>query len=171
MATANKTLSLEEFRTHYGGRKPHFEYWFGEAVQKPMPTWLHAVLQGILIEFLKRAGYKAGSELELRIDPDWRPVPDVAGLSESPETSYPTRPVDIVIEVLSPDDDLGRVTEKCRQYARIGILKIFLADPVERKAWEWKRSTQQRELVDVFALPNGRSIALADVWDELAKQL
>ena len=97
MATANKTLSLEEFRTQYGGRKPHFEYWFGEAVQKPTPTWLHAALQVILSEFLKRAGYKAGSELGLRIDPNWTPVPDVAGLSGIPETPYPTRQVDIVM--------------------------------------------------------------------------
>lgn len=171
MATAHKTLSLEQFRAQYSGRKPYFEYWFGEAVQKCMPTWLHAALQGILVEFLKRAGYKAGSELELRIDPDWIPVPDVAGLSETPDTPYPTRPVDVVIEILSPTDDFGRLTAKCRHYARIGIHKIFVVDPIERKGWEWDASTQQRKLVDVLALPNGKSIALAEVWEELEKQL
>jgi Uma2 family endonuclease len=83
VATASKQLTLEEFRAQFEGRKPHFEYWFGEPVQKSMPTWLHSVLQGVLVEFLKRAGYKSGSELELRIDPDWQPVPDVTGLSAS----------------------------------------------------------------------------------------
>lgn len=76
MATAAK-LSLEEFRLSYAGRKPHYEYWFGEARRKAVPTWLHGLLQAILCEFLTRAGYRAGSEIELRIDPDWEPVPDV----------------------------------------------------------------------------------------------
>lgn len=170
MATASKHLTLEEFRAQFEGRKPHFEYWFGEPVQKSMPTWLHSVLQGVLIEFLKRAGYKSGSELELRIDPDWQPVPDVTGLSASPGGPYPTKPVDVVIEILSPDDPFPQVLKKCRHYARIGTEKIFVADPEEKTAWDWNDGAQRLERVDSFRLPNGQSILLADVWTELDKQ-
>ena len=47
MATGVQTLTLEEFRRRYAGRKPYYEYWFGEAVQKTAGTWLHSVLQAI----------------------------------------------------------------------------------------------------------------------------
>lgn len=170
MASATRHLTLEEFRAQYQGRKPYFEYWFGEPVQKSMPTWLHSVLQTILAEFLKRAGYKSGSELELRIDPEWQPVPDVTGLSTSPEGPYPTQPVDIVIEILSPDDPFPHVLKKCRHYARIGTQKVFVADPDDRTGWEWDERSQRLQHVDSFQLPNGQCIALADVWTELDKQ-
>jgi Uma2 family endonuclease len=170
VATATKHLTLEEFRTRYQGRKPYFEYWFGEPVQKSVPTWLHAVLQSIFTDFLKRAGYKSGSELELRIDAEWQPVPDVTGLSLSPSGPYPTQPVDIVIEILSPDDPFPHVLKKCRQYARIGTRKIFVADPEEKTGWEWNDRDQRLERVDFFQLPNEQSIALAEVWAELDKQ-
>jgi Uma2 family endonuclease len=170
VATATRHLTLGEFRAQYQGRKPYFEYWFGEPIQKSMPTWLHSVLQGILVELLKRAGYKSGSELELRIDPNWQPVPDVTGVSTSPAGPYPTQPVDIVIEILSPDDPFPQVLKKCRHYARIGTQKIFIADPEEKTAWEWNEGAQRLERVDALQLPNGQSMPLSDVWTELDKQ-
>ena len=77
MATVTQPLTLEEFHARYRQQKPYFEYWFGEPIQKTRSTWLHAVLQGIMGEALRRAGYKSGFEVELRIDPEWEPVPDV----------------------------------------------------------------------------------------------
>jgi Uma2 family endonuclease len=72
MAAASQLLSLAEFRDRYSQEKPYYEYWFGEAIQKSVPTWLHSLLQSILGELLRHAGYRSGSELELRIDPNWR---------------------------------------------------------------------------------------------------
>ena len=89
-----------------------------------LPTWLHSILQALLAEVLTWAGYTAGSELELRIDPDWEPKPDVSAALKI-EQPYPTRPIDIVAEVLSPGDDMHTVHEKCEQYARIGIFQIL----------------------------------------------
>jgi hypothetical protein len=34
-----------------------WEYWFGEAVRKPVPTWLHAILQGLLAELLYKGRF------------------------------------------------------------------------------------------------------------------
>jgi hypothetical protein len=92
MATiASNLLTLEEFRNRYADAKPYYEYWFGEAIQKSVPTWLHCLLQAILTEFLTRAGYRAGPELELRIDSDWQPKADVAA-ALTVEHPYPTKP-------------------------------------------------------------------------------
>ena len=171
MAIATNALSLQEFRSRYAGEKPYYEYWFGEAIQKPVPTWLHAVLQIVLCDFLRNAGYKAGAELELRIDPDWEPKPDVSGLLTSPEGRYPTQPVDVVMEVLSPEDPMARVFEKCRQYQRIGISAIFVFDPEAQVAWQWapKDSNLQRLDKAVF-LPNGSKFSLQDLWGELDRR-
>jgi hypothetical protein len=38
MATASRPLTLDEFHARYRGQKPHFEYWFGEAIQKAVPN-------------------------------------------------------------------------------------------------------------------------------------
>ncbi len=170
MATAANLLTLEEFRTRYAGEKPSYEYWFGEAVQKSVGTWLHGVLQIILCEFLRRAGYKSSPEVELRIDQNWQPKPDVVG-AISTENPYPTLPVDVVAEILSPEDKMTRVFEKCRQYERIGIPKIFVFDPESKTAWEWSGQTRNLERVEDLQLPNGHQIAVQKIWDELDSRM
>ena len=170
MGSATHLLTLEEFRCRYAEEKPYYEYWFGEAVQKSVPTWLHTLLARILADALDRAGYASGPELELRIDPNWQPKPDVAA-ALTVEIPYPTKPIDVVAEVLSPEDRMQRVIEKCRQYARIGISVIYVMDPELRYAWEWSRETENLERISSMALPNGKQIAIADLWKELDLRL
>ncbi len=170
MATVTHLLSLEEFRKRYADDKPYFEYWFGEAVQKSASNWQHALLQAILAGTLSEAGYRAGVELELRIDPDWQPKADVAA-ALTVEQPYPTKPVDIVVEILSPDDRMSRVFEKARQYARIGVPSIFVFDGELRYAWEWSQETENLERTQTMRLPNGREISVAGIWEELDRRL
>ena len=167
MATVTQPLSLEESRSRYRQQKPYFEYWFGEPIQKTMPTWLHSVLQRIIGEALQRAGYKSGSEVELRIDPQWEPVPDVIGTLKSIK-DYPTEPVEIVVEILSPEDQLLRVIQKCQQYERIGTERIFVLDPIDKLAWQWKSGSL--EAITQLSLPNGSAIVLKAIWQQLDEQ-
>ena len=169
MAAGTQLLTLEEFRLRYGNEKPYYEYWFGEAIQKAEPTWLHALLLQILGEFFTRSGYKSGPELELRIDQNWQPKADVAAASQI-EQPYPTKPVDVVAEVLSPEDRMQHVYRKCREYARIGIPAIFVFDPVDKIAWVWSRDAQNLERVEELHLPNGRMIPTREIWEELDKR-
>ena len=170
MATAINLLTLEEFRSRYAEEKPYYEYWFGEAVQKSVSTWLHSLLVKVLLYALDQAGYVSGAELELRINQDWQPKPDVAA-AISVEHPYPTKPIDVVVEVLSPDDRMQRVIEKCLQYVRIGIPAIFVMDPELRYAWEWSRKTENLERISTMLLPNGEQISVADLWKELDLRL
>ena len=165
MAAAPQLLSLEEFRARYAQEKPYYEYWFGEAVQKTTPTWLHSILQSILGELLRRAGYRAGSELELRIDPNWQPVPDIAGTLKTIREPYPTEPIEVVIEILSPDDRMSYILNKCRHYSRIGIPQIFVFDPESRQAWQWTNNSL--EAISQMRLGNGSVIELSSVWQQL----
>jgi Uma2 family endonuclease len=171
MATAPlDLLTLEEFRRRYAEEKPYYEYWFGEAVQKSAPTLLHAFLVKILLIALDQAGYKSGPEVELRVDPNWQPKADVAACTRA-QLPYPTKPVEIVAEVLSPDDRMQRVIAKCRHYERIGIAAIFVFDPEYRDAWEWSRETKNLERISELNLPNGKQISVASLWSELDRQI
>ena len=170
MASTTVSLTLQEYHARYASQSG-CEYRFGEVVQKSAPTWLHSILQVLLGEVFARAGYTAGSELELRIDPKWEPRPDVSA-SLHIEHPYPTRPVDIVAEVLSPDRML-QVLEKCELYERIGIPRIFVFDPESRKAWEWDRSRQNLERIGggIVDLDNGARIHLdKDIWTEMSRR-
>lgn len=165
MAVATAGLTLEEFNAQYGNEHG-YEYWFGEVVRKGMPTWLHGLLQAILMDFFYKLGYASGSEIELRIDRNWRPRPDVTAALQI-EQPYPTKPVDIVAEILSEDDSMTRVFEKCRNYARIGIPQIFLFDPESRMAWEWNRENDNLERIHKMRLGNGSTLDVNVIWAEL----
>lgn len=167
MATVTQPLTLEEFRAQFAGQKPYFEYWFGQPIQKTLPTWLHSVLQRIIGEALRQAGYKSGSEVELRIDPEWEPVPDVIATLKSIK-NYPTEAVEIVVEILSPDDKLTYMINKCRHYERIGIQQVFVFDPAEKLAWRWNAGSL--EAVAQLLLPNGVSLAIDEIWRQLDEQ-
>jgi Uma2 family endonuclease len=169
MAVAAGLLTLEQFNALYANEHG-YEYWFGEVVQKGMPTWLHGLLQLILGDFFQRLGYASGSEIDLRIDPNWQPRPDVTAALEI-EEPYPTRPVDIVAEILSPDDPMAKVFEKCRNYARIGIPQIFVFDPESRSAWEWNRENDNLERTCLLRLRNGSTLAVNDIWAELEARM
>ena len=167
MATGVQTLTLEEFRRRYAGRKPYYEYWFGEAVQKTAGTWLHSVLQAIAAELLRAAGYEAATELELKIDPQWAPVPDVVGSLKSIAGPYPTEAVDVVIEIFSPDDRMSYVIAKCQNYARIGVPQVFVLDPEAKLGWQWVNGSL--ESMSDLKLNNGSVIALNEVWRRLGR--
>jgi len=169
--TSSTLLTLEDFHTAYGNEHG-YEYWFGEAVRKGLPTTLHGITQFILMLFFRASGYRAASEVELRIDPDWQPRPDVVISSSPLERPYPTRPesLNAVIEVLSEDDSILLLFKKCRNYVRIGIKLIFIVDPESRDAWEWSVETDNIERIQVIRLA-GREFPLSAIWEELDKEL
>jgi Uma2 family endonuclease len=134
MATATR-LSLEEFHRIYDGVKPNHEYWFGEAVAKPMATYLHGIFQGIMLALLLRRGWRAATEVTLKMSQDLELVPDVIATRAKVEGAYPTQPVDICVEILSPDDRLKTAIEKGKTYLDWGVEYIWIISPVERAAW------------------------------------
>jgi Uma2 family endonuclease len=63
MAAAPQHLSLEEFDRLYGhDQKPYYEYWFGQAIQKPVPNIIHSLLQAIMAILLREIGLLSGPE-------------------------------------------------------------------------------------------------------------
>jgi Uma2 family endonuclease len=164
MAAVAEKLTFAEFQLKYSHGDRSYEYWYGEAVPKARPTWIHGLLQAILAQLLNEAGYSAGSEVELRIDPDACPKPDVIATSREVEEPYPTGAVDIVIEILSKDDPMPYLLEKCQAYGSWGFEYIYVVNPESKQLFRWTGSGLQIT-GSLVAIPAER------IWQELEKSL
>ena len=173
MATSTQLLTLKDFRRLYAHQDKAYEYWFGEAVPKGMPTTLHGTTQGVVFTLLDELGYFTSLEVELRIHPQWEPRPDVLGSARPLEQPYPTSGADLfVVEILSPDDAWGKVREKCKNYeklTRIGF--IWFLDPDNREGYLWNAASQNTEPIASLVLPNGDELALSTIWERADRKL
>lgn len=159
-------MTVEQFERQYSNQKPYFEYWFGEPVQKAIPTWIHSMLQKIIMRLLDDAGYESGAEVQLKISDDFQPLPDVSAvLPGQVELPYPTRPVEVVVEILSPDDQFSQILAKCRFYEELGIRHIYVIDPETRQILSWNHN---RAPVPVDML---LSIPVSAIWSELDRRI
>ena len=164
MVAVAENLTLAEFQARYENSDRSYEYWYGRAIPKGMPTWVHGILQRIVMELLTEAGYIAGSEVELRIDPGARPKPDVIATKSEVEQPYPTKAVDVIVEILSPDDTLPFVSEKCRSYAAWGFAGIYVVDPQNRVLSRWT-GTSLAETDTLTTVP------ASEIWKRLDQVL
>jgi len=161
MATVVHNLSYKEFQQRFGERH---EYWYGEAIPKGMPTWIHGLLQKLVMSLLDQAGFIAASEVELRIEPEARPKPDVIATRSGPTETYPTKAPDVIVEIISEDDTYFRVREKCRKYEEWGCALIYLVDPSDRSVSQW----QDGSMVAVKYLAE---ISADDLWTLFDEQM
>lgn len=113
MAAAPTPLSLDQFHRLYDGKKPYYEYWFGEVIQKPMPKILHGAMQFVIMLLLNARGWNVFPEIRLKLHPHAEPVPDVIALrwGEKVEGPYPTKPFGLCIEIVSPGDSLKVISK------------------------------------------------------------
>ena len=153
-------LTLAEFQSKFEKGDRSYEYWHGRAIAKGMATWIHGILQVIISELLAEAGYTAGSEVELRIVPEARPKPDVIATKGAVEDPYPISAVDVVVEILSPDDAMAFVIEKCRAYETWGFPGIYVVDPESRLVFRWTGNAL--EISPVLT-----SVSTAKIWERL----
>jgi Uma2 family endonuclease len=134
MAAAQGYISLARFEKLYKDQKPYYEYWFGEAIQKAMPTALHGTFQPVLAMILFQRGWKAATEVRLKLSEMAQPIPDLIADARRIEFPYPTEPFDLCVEILSPDDDIQVTFQKCAHYLDWRIGSAWIIDPIKRKA-------------------------------------
>ena len=136
---ATKTLITEEeyLRTSFEGLDR--EYCHGEVVERTMPTFLHGVVQGrfsILFDvYRKSAGLVSSSEARHRVGRGVIRILDVAVRQGMPKEDCPDTPPYVAIEILSPDDRMGDVTQKLREYRSFGVAHVWVVDPVNQELY------------------------------------
>jgi Uma2 family endonuclease len=116
--------------------KPLCEYVNGALHPKPMPTKLHALAQYMLLVLLRRQGVEALAELTVRLSATRYLIPDVVA-APTLESPYPTEPVLLCAEVLSPDDRVGAMLAKCEEYHAWGVPFCWIIDPEKETAWQY----------------------------------
>src|SRR5207253_6431533 len=118
------------------------------------------LLQGIVPQLLTEAGYIAGSDVELRIVSDAHPKPDVIATTGDIEEPHPTKAVDVVVEILSKDDTMPYVLEKCQAYKTWGFDYIYVVNPESRQLFRWIGTAL--EVSDTLT-----SIPATRIWERL----
>jgi len=132
--SAAAIVSVEDY--FHRTEKPYCEYVDGVLYPKAMPTKLHALAQYMLLVLLRRQGVEALPELTVRLSPTQFLIPDVAAapILQSP---YPTDPVLLCVEILSPEDRVGAMLAKCEQYHAWGVPFCWVVDPEKQTAWQY----------------------------------
>ena len=163
MATATTGLTYEQFQERFGKSDRPYEFWYGKAVPTSMPTWVHGLLQKLILRLLDDAGFTSASEVELRVIPEAHPRPDVIAVkSIRPTGAYPTMGVDVVVEIITEDDKMQHLREKFRRYQEWGCGLIYVVDPSDRSVCEWRDGSLM--VKEILA-----SIPTQKFWEELDK--
>ena len=121
--------------------KPYPEYRDGTISAKAMPTKQHSIIQFALLMLLRAQGSRPWPELTLRLSPTRYLVPDVCVAGDFPGP-YPTEPVELCCEILSPEDRLGAMLAKCEEYHAWGVPFCWVIDPIKRSAWEYHAASE-----------------------------
>lgn len=167
MATATH-LPLEQYlATSY---HPDCDYIDGEVEERNLGEREHARLQTALILWLgpkvKAWNLEVLVEQRVRVSERRVRIPDVCLVSlDAPYEKVIATPPFAVIEILSPEDRVARYNERLEDYRRMGVKHIWVADPEERRGFDWSAGWQERTRFDVANSPV--YLDLADVFATL----
>jgi Uma2 family endonuclease len=161
-------LSLQEFETRFGDHKPYHEYWFGEAFEKSVPTFLHSIVQTALILLLARRSYVPAPEVRLKLSNLAQPIPDLIANPTPCQTTYPTEPFEIAVEILSPGDSLKQTIAKAAHYLDWKIRFVWIIDPEQRLAYQMSINHPEPIVItELSAGPALVGIPVNELWSEV----
>jgi Uma2 family endonuclease len=146
MATVTtKPITADEFYhfTHQSENRDRvFELERGEVVEMSRPGKRHGLvcnnIGGILRNFAisRKKGYACSNDTGIitERDPDTVRGPDVAFYEDvksfdEVEEKYGDQPPRLAVEVLSPNDTVGKVNRRVKELLQFGILIVWLIDP------------------------------------------
>jgi Uma2 family endonuclease len=162
MASTSTSMSVEEYLKY--SSKPNAEYIDGELRPKSMATGLHGLIQTLSVVLLRRQGVDARTEVTLRLSATRFLIPDVIADHSIPDT-YPTEPVMLCVEILSPEDRLGAAFLKCEEYHAWGVPYCWVIDPVKQTGWEYDAKCDPVKVETGGTLRAGNlSICLSDLF-------
>lgn len=135
-----RKLTLEEFLALPEG-EPSCELIDGEAVPKMSPKRFHCGIQKAFLFLLdgwtrnKGHFYQEWAVALTRNGQDWGPIPDLLYISYErlaadwfDDGPCPIAP-EWVIEIISPEQTFGEMTEKATDYLSAGVLRVWVVDP------------------------------------------
>jgi Uma2 family endonuclease len=169
MATVAAVPVEEYLRTYY---EPDREYVDGQLVERHVGEYDHSRLQGLItIELGARCHerrFRIFTEQRVRVsdEPRFR-IPDVC-VKALPHQKTPVLVCpDLVIEVISPDDEPLEMLEKIGDYQAAGIPHIWIVDPYKRTLIEVDETGIRRPAGRVLSTPLVGEIDFASLFQQL----
>jgi Uma2 family endonuclease len=160
--SATATVSVEDYlrRTE----KPYCEYVDGVLYPKAMATTLHGLIQFMLQLLLRQQGVQAAGEVPVRLSPTKYLIPDVIAAPKL-QRPYPTEPVLLCVEILSPDDHIGAMLAKCEVYHAWGVPFCWVVDPEKQTGWQYHSGAEPERIESGGTLTAGElSVRLEDLF-------
>ena len=180
MAITQQPLTLEEF-LKLPEEKPALEFRRGKVTQKVSPQRVHAWLQTMLVQLFNTFGLPrklAMAFAELRaicgghaLVPDvsvyrWERVPFTAddelvdGIADPP---------DIAVEIVSPDQSVTELVDKCLDYVGPGVEIALLIDPKGRRILRFgsggvTQALRGNDRIDLASVLPGLELTADDVF-------
>ncbi|MEA5517993.1 Uma2 family endonuclease [Limnoraphis robusta] len=140
MVIIKSQLTLEEFLA-LPETDLNYELINGEAVPQMAPKRFHSRLTGtlytLLTEWCKNQG-EVGIEWAVVLkknNRDWVPIPDLLYISynrlplERFEDEACPVPPELAIEIISPEQTFGEMSEKAIDYLNAGVSRVWVVDP------------------------------------------
>jgi len=136
----------------------------------PIATRKHSAIQSRFSQLMVGfPDFEANTKLTCQIRTGKYLVPDFAVQARSRiQDPYPTAPVHLCVEILSPDDRLSQVIAKCEDYHDWGVEVVWIVDPENPRAWEFRKGQWPVEvpLTGSLTAP-GISISLPELFSVL----
>jgi Uma2 family endonuclease len=112
----------------------------GELKERKLGEFEHANLQGTLTTLItnRRREWKVRAlpEQRIQVSANRYRVPDITVIPlEAGRPAILTEPPLACIEILSPDETVSELRERCKDYQQMGVPFIWSFDPLDRKAW------------------------------------
>jgi len=181
-STQTRPMTIDEFLARPEQDEPALEYLRGEVTEKPMASEIHGqivIKLGFRLKAYVRETKEARVVTEVRHASraqDWVFLPDLNVRLRHPGDGGPQhrnvveRAPEMAVEVLSPDDRVGRWLERLHLYMAAGTQLLWVIDPEDQtihvyRPGEPARVVRAGETLD--ALPVLRSFTL-DVADFFA---
>jgi Uma2 family endonuclease len=167
-------ISYEDFLAAYDGVRA--EWVDGKVVEMTPQTDRHLLIAGFLfkaidgyLEFNEIGGLAAQAGFQVRLGPHIGREPDVFYLT--PEHTHRFKrtfvdgPVDLAIELISPDSRVRDRREKFQEYQQAGIPEYWIIDPdAETLEVYWLSESGTYELVPLGDPPRATSRVLPGMW-------
>ncbi len=156
---STKTLMTVEEYLHTSFEDGDREYLDGEIVGRYHGDFPHGLAHGELIFLLHTQGSDEGLQvlpsIRTRIGSTRYCVPDIGvWLPGDIGKDIPTVPPFLIVEVLSPDDRVVRMTVKVKEYLSIGVEWIWLVDPADQSAICYSQANPAGSVCDVLRTEN-----------------
>jgi Uma2 family endonuclease len=139
---ARSQIGVEEYLGLVFDDRPEPDYVDGEVVERSLPTPIHSRIQALLIllfaPLMSPFGLLLQPELRMRVAPRRFRVVDFAVFRNArPEGRYAEMPPLVAVEIMSPDDRLGKMKVRLEDYRRWGVPHVWLVDPRRKRLYEY----------------------------------